>query len=115
MLHESVVHELLSLQVTAVPPLHDPALQVSPIVQALPSLHAVPLAAGAKTQPVAALHESAVHELLSLHVIAAPVHVPALQASPVVQALLSLQVVPLAAFGLLHAPVIGSHVPATWH
>jgi len=32
-----------------------------------------------------------------------------------VHALLSLQVVPFAATGFEHAPVVGLHVPATWH
>ena len=33
--------------------------------------------------------------------------------SPLVQALLSLQAVPLALFGFEHTPVVVSHVPAT--
>src|SRR5437870_2230688 len=44
-----------------------------------------------------------------------PVHVPAWHASVCVQALPSLHVVPSGAAGLEHAPVDGSHVPATWH
>jgi hypothetical protein len=43
------------------------------------------------------------------------VQVPLLHASPVVQALPSLQDVPFGAFGLEQAPLDGSHVPATWH
>ena len=38
-LHESVVQTLLSLQFGAAPGVHAPAVQVSPTVQALPSLH----------------------------------------------------------------------------
>ena len=50
-----------------------------------------------KTQPVAGLHESVVHTLLSLHRRAAPAwQMPPPQVSPVVQALLSSQ-----AFALL--------------
>ena len=45
--------------------------------------------------PVVALQESVVHALLSLQFLAVPVHVPLVQASPDVQALLSLHVVPL--------------------
>jgi hypothetical protein len=45
---------------------------------------------------------------------AVPVQTPAAQLSPVVQGLLSLQVVPLAASGLLQTPVVGSQVPTTW-
>ena len=36
--HESFVHGLLSSQFAAAPPTHAPAAQVSPVVQALPSL-----------------------------------------------------------------------------
>ena len=43
-----------------------------------------------------------------------PTQVPAWQRSVVVHMLLSLQVVPSAASGLLHTPVVGLHVPATW-
>jgi hypothetical protein len=44
-----------------------------------------------------------------------PVQVPFWQVSVRVQALLSLHVVPLAAFGFEQTPVAGLHVPATWH
>jgi hypothetical protein len=44
-----------------------------------------------------------------------PEHAPARHASPVVHALLSLQVVPLFAIGFEHSPVAGAHVPARWH
>jgi len=37
------------------------------------------------------------------------------QTSPVVQAFVSLHVVPFGAFGFEHAPVAGLHEPATWH
>jgi hypothetical protein len=47
--------------------------------------------------------------------VLAPTQLPLWQVSPEVQALPSLQDVPLAAFGLLHNPVPGLHVPATWH
>jgi hypothetical protein len=50
-----------------------------------------------------------------VHVTAVPVQTPAWQLSLVVQALPSLQLVPLAAFGFEHIPVAGLHVPATWH
>jgi hypothetical protein len=43
-----------------------------------------------------------------------PVHVPFWHWSVVVQPLLSLQVVPFAALGLVQAPVLGLQVPATW-
>jgi hypothetical protein len=41
------------------------------------------------------------------------VHVPLWHASPCVQALPSLQLVPFEAAGLEHAPVLALHVPAT--
>jgi hypothetical protein len=43
------------------------------------------------------------------------VHVPLWQVSVRVQALPSLQVVPLALAGLEHTPVVGLQVPASWH
>jgi len=45
----------------------------------------------------------------------APVQVPAWHVSVWVQALPSLQEVPLVAGGFEHTPVLGLHVPATWH
>src|SRR5205814_19761 len=44
-----------------------------------------------------------------------PTQLPPWQVSLCVQALPSLQAVPLAAAGLEHSPVAGSHVPASWH
>ena len=44
-----------------------------------------------------------------------PVHTPAWHVSFCVHAFPSLQLVPLAAVGFEHAPVLGLHVPATWH
>jgi len=45
----------------------------------------------------------------------APVQVPAWQLSACVQALPSLQAVPLGLLGLEQAPLAGSQVPAAWH
>ena len=68
----SVVHTLLSLHIVAAPETHTPPPQTSPVVQALPSLHALELLA--KTQaPVAGLQLSVVHTLLSLQTTAPPV------------------------------------------
>jgi hypothetical protein len=44
-----------------------------------------------------------------------PTQTPAVQVSVCVQALPSLQAVPLAAFGVEQAPVSVLHVPAVWH
>jgi hypothetical protein len=83
-------------QVTGLDPVQAPARQVSDWVQALPSLQLAVLLA--KTQPEAGLQLSVVQTLLSLQVVAPPLpQVPvALQVSPVVQALPSLQAPPLA-------------------
>jgi hypothetical protein len=89
-LQESFVQGLLSLQFGAAPPTHAPPAQVSPVVQAFPSLQATVLFAWA--QPVAGTHESLVHGLLSLQFGAAPpTHAPPEHVSPVVHALPSLQ------------------------
>ncbi len=45
----------------------------------------------------------------------APVQVPVWQVSVWVQALPSLQAVPLGLVGYWHRPVLGLHVPAVWH
>lgn len=81
---------LLSLHVIVAPAWHEPAAHTSPLVHASPSLQTTALLA--KTQPVSVLHESFVHELLSLQVTGAPeTQVPPLHASPLVHALLSEQ------------------------
>src|SRR5215831_15042575 len=107
-----------AVQTLAVPPVQTPAWQASPVVQALPSLHVVPLVAfGFEQTPVggpkvpATWHWSDAVQTLAVP----PVQAPAWQASPVVQALPSLHVVPLVAFGFEQTPVAGSQVPATWH
>jgi hypothetical protein len=94
---ESVVQTLLSLQLRAVPAVQVPAWQVSAPLQALPSVHEVPLATLVFWQPVAGRQLSLVQTLLSLQLGAAPaVHTPAWQLSTPLQALPSLHVVPLA-------------------
>jgi hypothetical protein len=54
-------------------------------------------------------------QLVGVQVYAVPPHAPALHTSPWVQASPSLHGVPLAIGGLPHWPVVGLHVPATWH
>jgi hypothetical protein len=44
-----------------------------------------------------------------------PLHTPSLHASVRVQSEPSSQGDPVARFGLLHVPLVGSHVPASWH
>jgi hypothetical protein len=60
-LQESSVQGLLSLQLGAAPPWHVPPPQVSPVVQAFPSLQDAVLLVW--TQPVAGLQESSVQGL----------------------------------------------------
>ena len=60
----SAVHALPSSQSGGGPPLHDPPLQVSLVVQALPSVHGALLLAYA--QPVAGLQASSVQGLPSV-------------------------------------------------
>jgi hypothetical protein len=89
-LHESFVQTLPSLQTGAGPPLHVPPLHTSFVVHALPSLQLAVLFV--KTQPLAGLHESLVHGLLSLHTVAAPpTQAPFEHESPLVHGLPSSQ------------------------
>src|SRR5438094_2245590 len=98
--------------------LQTPPLQVSVPLQNRPSLQAVPLAAaGLEHWPVAGSHVPASwHWSEAVQVTGLlPTQLPPWQLSLCVQALLSLQAVPLAAAGFVHWPVAGSHVPASWH
>lgn len=90
----------------------------TPPVQ-LPAVpHAVPFgAAGFEQVPLVVLQVPATwHASLAMHTTGAlPTHVPAEQASVVVQALASSQSVPFGAAGFVQTPVVVLHVPATWH
>ena len=80
----SVVQGLLSSHVTADPAWQDPPPQVSPVVQAFPSLHVVPFAlAGFEQTPVAVLQVPALwHWSRAVHDTGlVPTHTPALQLS----------------------------------
>ena len=97
----SLVHKLLSSQLTAPPPLQTPFLQTSGLtsvpVHTLPSLHTSPLRP-IHTQPLAGSQLSLVHGLLSSQLrLLPPVQTPLVQTSPLVQALPSLHGVPLLA------------------
>ena len=103
---------------TCPPAVQTPLWQVSFRSHALPSLHVVPFGeVGFEQVPVAGLQVPAAwHWSWAVQVIwFDPVHTPARQVSVWVQASLSLQLVPSDAAGFEHAPVVGSHVPATWH
>lgn len=96
-----------------------PALQASPVEQRLPSSHNVPSGAVLLAHmPVAGSQTPPVWQASDVPVQTTGVpatQVPALQLSPVVQALLSEQVVPSAAAGFEQVPEVWSQVPATWH
>src|SRR6266581_2780854 len=99
-------------------PTQTPAWQESLWVQALPSLQVVPSALlGLEQVPVpgsqvpASWHWSRALQTTGF----APVQTPAWQESLCVQALPSLQVVPLTWSGLEQTPLAGSQTPATWH
>ena len=105
-------------QATGLAPVQLPAWQVSLCVQALPSLHAAPSAlAGWLHAPLVGLHVPAAwHWSLAPHVTGlAPMHAPAWHVSLWVHALPSLHKAPSALAGLLHAPLAGLQVPASWH
>jgi hypothetical protein len=98
-------------------PVHAPSQQISPLVHAFPSLHAVPFTFGAGAgHPVAGTHAATVwHWSAPVHVTAVPpVHAPAWHVSPFVQAFASLHVVP-SALRAGQVPVVLSHAPAVWH
>ena len=98
----SVVQALLSLQTGAAPPTQLPPAQVSEVVHKLLSLQGELLLTS--LQPVAGSQLSDVHSLPSSQLTAmGAVQPPPLQMSPLVQALLSLQIALLLA--LLQAPV----------
>jgi len=93
----SVVQTLLSLQLSAVPAVHDPLWQVSVPLHTLASAHEVPFSTGVFAQPVAGLQLSVVHTLPSLQLSAVPaVHVPLWQVSVPLHTLPSVHGEPLA-------------------
>jgi hypothetical protein len=107
-----------AVQVTGVPVLHVPARQESPVVHLLPSSQALPSdLAGLLQVPVAVSQVPAVwHWSIAVQVTGEPpMQFPAWHVSPCVQALPSLQVVPLPLAGFVHAPLEVSQVPTTWH
>ncbi len=92
----SAVQGLLSSQLTALPPVHTPLLHASPLVHVLPSSQ-VAVPPGLWTQPSLPSQLSKLHGSLSLQSTAAPpTHTPLLHTSPWVQAVPSLQSLPLA-------------------
>jgi hypothetical protein len=110
-------HSSIATQVTAAP-VQTPAWHLSPLVQALPSLHARPSGfVGLEQRPVAESQKPAVwQESIAAQTTGVPlVQRPLLQVSPCVQPLPSLHVAPSAFSGFEHAPVTGLQVPTSWH
>jgi len=84
----SEVQGLLSVQTVPAPETQAPLLHTSPTVQALPSVHTLPLLVC--VHPVVALQASLVQALPSSQLSAGPgLQMPAVQASVVVHTLLS--------------------------
>jgi hypothetical protein len=111
-------HWSSATQLTGFAPEHAPDWQVSVWVQALPSVHDVPLAfSGFEQTPVEVLQvPTSWHWSCATHVTGfAPVQVPDWQASVCVHALPSLHDVPLAFSGFEQTPVDVLQVPASWH
>src|SRR5207245_2404935 len=114
----AVWHWSEAVHTTGFVPTQAPAAQVSVCVQGLPSLQDAPSGvAGLLHAPVAGLQVPAVwHWSEAVHTTGSvPTRRPAGLVSVCVQALPSLQAVPSALAGLLHAPVAGLQVPALWH
>jgi hypothetical protein len=87
-------------------------------VHAFPSLQAVPSSLfGFEQSPVAESHAPTLwHWSAAAHTTGSePKHAPASHTSVCVQALPSLHSVPFGLAGLLHTPVAGLQVPASWH
>ncbi len=111
----AVWHWSEAVQTTGLAPVQVPLWQVSVWVQALPSLHAVPLLAfGLEHWPVAVSQVPATWHWSSAVQTTGfePVQVPPWQVSVCVQRSPSLQAAPLPFGGLEHRPVAGSQVPA---
>src|SRR5438552_1279872 len=111
-------HWSKAVQTTGLDPTQLPFWQLSLCLLAWPSLQLVLLASPARrssdlagSHVPATWHWSKAVQTTGLD----PTQLPFWQLSLCVQALPSLQLVPLAAVGLEHLPVAGSQVPATWH
>jgi hypothetical protein len=111
-------HASSGVQTTGFPPRQLPPWQVSVWVQELPSSHMVPsAAAGFEHIPVVVSqvptpwHWSSAMQTTGL----LPMQLPPRQMSDWVQALPSVHVVPSAAAGFEHIPVVVLQIPATWH
>jgi hypothetical protein len=117
-LQESLVHGFPSSHPRTDPvPLpvpQEPASHFSPTVQALPSLHELPVNGCAK-QPPGSWHAPALHWSAEAEQSRAlpPVQFPAWHVSPTLQVRASLHAVPFALIGFEQTPP--EQVPALWH
>jgi hypothetical protein len=105
-------------QTTGFAPVQMPLWHVSVCVHALPSLQPAPFGfAGSEQTPLdGSQTPTSWHWSRAAHVRGVPAwQVPAWQVSPSVQALPSLQPLPLAFAGVEQMPVEGLQVPASWH
>jgi hypothetical protein len=111
-------HWLGAAQLTGLAPVQVPAWQVSVWVQLLPSLHEEPLVLVVNEQtPVVVLQTPGFWQAPGAAQVTAvaPVHAPAWQVSPCVQALLSLQELPSTLLPYAQTPVAELQTPAVWH
>jgi hypothetical protein len=111
-------HWSSAAHITGLLPVQLPAWQVSVCVHPFPSLQTVPSAlAGFEHAPVLASQvPTSWHWSLAVHTTGLPpVQLPAWQVSVCVHVFPSSQATPSAFAGLLHAPVLASQVPTSWH
>jgi hypothetical protein len=102
------------LQVTGVP-VQVPPWQLSPVVHMLLSLQLVPFVTGVVPHAPVVVLQVGVWQVAPGHVFIVPgTHAPPWQASPIVHALLSVQLVPFVMGVVPHAPEVVSQV-AVWH
>src|SRR5690606_40334446 len=111
-------HWSSAVHTTGSDPAQLPCSQLSLCVHASPSSHTVPSAAtGLLQAPVAGSHvPTSWHWSSAVHTTGSePAQLPCSQLSLCVHASPSSHTVPSAATGLLHTPVVGSHVHTSWH
>jgi hypothetical protein len=119
---EPLVLELVFELFVPEPPALEPPVPLELGVQApalqVPPGHAVPSAAcGFEHVPDVGSHVPAVwHASIAMHATGlAPMHAPPMHLSMCVHALPSSQVTPSILAGFEHIPVVGSHIPMSWH
>jgi len=109
------LHASVSVEQSVAIPLQVPSVQLSCVVQRLPSLHSVPLVRAMALQlPFAGLHEPMLQALVSdEQSTVVPPQMPLVQWSEVVQASWSSHGVPFSSGVPLHCPVSGLQEPVT--